>query len=331
VEAEAEGRVPTRAMLEGDIKRYIAIANEARRRWSRRRTTFRTISPPTRSHHRHLAGVLRGGGHRSRNGAGSSIRPVDRFIDNAGVQLYVEVRGNGPRHVLFAHGWISSRRMWYDVVGRVDPAAFTLHLLDFRGAGRSDRPDYGHDLEGYAGDLRAAIASIDAPVTVVAHSMGGKIAQYVALAPPENLEKLVLIAPGTPRAYTTSERHRQMALDAFGSRVRIERFQRAAIVRDVSRQALERIVDDALIAQREAWFGWYDHGRNRDFSDRVSGIKLPCLAVAGQRDPLVAPSRVKRDVAHAIPGCLFVTLRDAGHNLPIEAPAEVAAMIEHFV
>ncbi|MDE2573246.1 MAG: alpha/beta fold hydrolase, partial [bacterium] len=85
---------------------------------------------------------------------------MDRFIDNGGVQLCVESRGEGARHVLFVHGWISSRRMWYHLAELLDPAAFTLHLLDFRGAGRSDRPAQGHDLEGYASDLRAAIAAI---------------------------------------------------------------------------------------------------------------------------------------------------------------------------
>ncbi|TAM75013.1 alpha/beta hydrolase [bacterium] len=256
---------------------------------------------------------------------------MDRFIDNAGVKLHLEVLGSGPRHVLFAHGWISSRRMWYDLVERFDPAAFTLYLLDFRGAGRSDRPLEGHDLEGYASDLRAAITVVEAPVTVVAHSMGGKVAQYAAIDSPRNLAKLALITPGTARAYTASARHRQMALDAYGSRERIERFQRAAMVREVPAQTLERIVDDALIAQREAWFGWYDHGRNVDFAERLGEIALPSFAVAGERDPLVPPSRVKRDVAQRIPGCLFVTLREVGHNVPIEASAELAEMLVRFV
>jgi len=255
---------------------------------------------------------------------------VDRFIENAGVALCVETRGAGPRHLLFVHGWISSRRMWYDVAERLDPRAFTMHLLDFRGAGRSDRPSRGHDLDGYASDLRRAVESVDAPVTVVAHSMGGKVAQYVALAPPPNLARLLLVTPGSARAYTTSARHRALALEVFGARARIERFQLAAMAREVPPERLERIVDDALVAQREAWFGWYDHGRNLDFFDRVGTIAVPCLAVAAERDPLAPPSRVKRDVAQAIPGCLYAMLRGTGHNVPIEAPAELAEMVERF-
>jgi len=39
--------------------------------------------------------------------------PMLQFVENGGVQLCMERRGNGPRHVLFLHGWISARRMWY--------------------------------------------------------------------------------------------------------------------------------------------------------------------------------------------------------------------------
>jgi pimeloyl-ACP methyl ester carboxylesterase len=35
-------------------------------------------------------------------------------------------------------------------------------------------------------------------------------------------------------------------------------------------------------------------------------------------------------VAEAIAGCLFLTLRNAGHNLPVESPDEVAGIIERF-
>ncbi|MGZ3496802.1 MAG: alpha/beta fold hydrolase [Vulcanimicrobiaceae bacterium] len=255
---------------------------------------------------------------------------VHNFIEHDGVRLCLERRGAGPRHILLAHGWISARRMWYDVAKRLDPNAYTLHLLDFRGCGLSDRPMEGHDLEGYASDLRAALQSIDAPVTLVGHSMGGKISQYVATEHPANLERLILLAPGTARAVRLNEKHRQLSLEAFGNRRKIEAFQRAAMAREIPGVSLQRLVDDALVGQREAWFGWYDRGRSADFFDRLSRIGVPAIAVAGAKDPLAPPSRVKKDVSEAISGCLFMTLRNAGHNLPVETPDEVAGIIERF-
>lgn len=60
---------------------------------------------------------------------------IVRYLDNGGLSLALETRGTEPRVLLFLHGWISSRRMFYEVVERLDLQAFTVHLLDFRGAG----------------------------------------------------------------------------------------------------------------------------------------------------------------------------------------------------
>jgi pimeloyl-ACP methyl ester carboxylesterase len=252
------------------------------------------------------------------------------YIRNGDVSLALESRGNGATHLLFAHGWISSRRMWFDVAARLDLSRYTLHLLDFRGAGLSDRPSEGHDLEGYASDLRAALATIDAPVALVAHSMGGKIAQYVALTPPANLRRLVLVAPGSARAVPLDERHRALAERAFGSRERIARFQRGAMVRPIPEESFERIISDALVAQREAWFRWYDHGRTADFTDRLGEITLPVIVLGADKDPLAPPERLRRNVVEPIAGALSVTLRGVGHNIPVEAPDELVGLIDRF-
>lgn len=252
---------------------------------------------------------------------------IVRYIDNDGLALALETRGTGPRVLLFLHGWISSRRMFYEVVERLDLKAFTVHLLDFRGAGNSDRPTSGHDVAGYASDARAALEVIGGPVEMVAHSMGGKIAQFVALDPPAHLKRLVLVAPATAMRGRDSPDHRALAEAAFGSRVRIEQFQRAAMLREIAPDAMERLIDDALMAQREAWFAWYDRGRFEDFAERLGSITLPTFVVAGDRDPLAPVARVRRDVTNEIPGAVLVTLKLVGHNIPVERPAELAALL----
>jgi non-heme chloroperoxidase len=251
-----------------------------------------------------------------------------RFIDNGDIRLCLERQGTGARHVLFAHGWISSRRMWYDVVDHIDLAATTVHLLDFRGCGLSDRPIEGHDIEGYASDIRVALAAIDAPVTLVGHSMGGRVAQYVAADTPPNLTRAILVAPGSAKPIRVAPKRRELALAAYGSRVRIERFQRAAMAKTVPPEAMLRIVDDALLCQFEHWMDVFE--KAGDFAARLAAIDIPVLAIAGEKDPLAPPARVKRDVASAIAGSLMVVLRGCGHNLPIEAPAEIAAAILRF-
>jgi pimeloyl-ACP methyl ester carboxylesterase len=220
--------------------------------------------------------------------------------------------------------------MWYDVAERLDSQRFSLHLLDFRGCGLSDRPASGHHLEGYAGDALAVVRKIDAPVTIVAHSMGGRIAQYIATQHPPHVQKLILVAPGAAGGPRVSKPRANLALEAWGNRRRIEAFQRAAMGVTVDPQIMRRIVDDALIAQREAWFGDRDRPASIDFSSELRNIDMPVLCIAGAKDPLAPPTRVRPDVVQRIPGALFVTLRNAGHNLPIEAPAEIAGAVARF-
>jgi pimeloyl-ACP methyl ester carboxylesterase len=253
-----------------------------------------------------------------------------QFLKNGSIQLCCEVRGRGSRHVLFAHGWISSRRMWYDVVERLDHEQFTLHLFDFRGCGLSDRPRTPDDLTEYASDLRVMLYAIDAPVTLVGHSLGGRLAQYIATERPANLERLILVAPGSAKSLRITPKRRMQAIETYGSRERIEQFQRAAMYRDVAQEVMERIVDDALVASYEHWVGGEERGRI-DFSDRLVAIDVPTLAIAGNNDPLAPPSRVKREVSDAIHDALFVLLRDAGHNLPIETPDDIAEAVRRFV
>ena len=252
-------------------------------------------------------------------------------VERDGTDLWFERRGNGPQHLLFAHGWIGSRRMWDATIAKLDLTRYTAYRFDARGCGRSDRPVDGHTLEGYAADYEAILARIGAPVTVVAHSMGGRIAQYLAARAHPKIERMLLVAPGSARGSRGNGRHRELTLEAFGSRRRIAHFVSAAMRRSVDEATRDILVDDALIASREHWFGWYDAGRALDFRDELGAIAIPTLVLAGASDPLASLPRLRTDVADRIAGSIFVVLRDCGHNIPIEAPAELAGAIDRFV
>ncbi|MDH2908991.1 MAG: alpha/beta fold hydrolase [Candidatus Eremiobacteraeota bacterium] len=252
-------------------------------------------------------------------------------IERDGAGLWLERRGAGERHLLFAHGWISSRRMWDAAIAKLDLRRYTIYRFDARGCGRSDRPTDGHSLEGYAADYEAILAHIGVPVTVIAHSMGGRIAQYLAARAHPLIERMLLVAPGSARGSHGNQRHRDLALEAFGSRKRIARFVAGAMRRPIDEATREVLIDDALIASREHWFGWYDAGRALDFRDELGAIAVPTLVLAGASDPLASLPRLRTDVADRIAGSLFVVLRDCGHNVPIEAPAELAGAIDRFV
>lgn len=125
-------------------------------------------------------------------------------VKSGHAELIGEMHGQG-RTLVFLHAGVGDRRMWRAQVEALSPRARTV-TYDRRGFGDT-RP---HD-EPYAhtDDLLAVLQHVGAErATLVGCSQGGKIALDFALAHPERVEALVLIAPaigGAPAPETFPE------------------------------------------------------------------------------------------------------------------------------
>ena len=128
-----------------------------------------------------------------------------------------------PTTVVLLHGFAGTRRAWDPVVERLDRERYTPLAPDLRGHGaaRDARPV---SFEACVADVLAA-----APERFVlcGYSMGGRIAQHVALAAPERVERLVLVAT-TAGIADDAERAARRADDerlaAFADGATIEQF-----------------------------------------------------------------------------------------------------------
>lgn len=108
-----------------------------------------------------------------------------------GVNLYYEEEGVGPLLLLIS-GYTTDHSAW-DTVRQELAKHFHLYLLDNRGVGRSDSPDSPYTIEIMADDAKAFIEALHLHKPhVVAHSMGGAIAQTLAFKHPDLIGKLVL-------------------------------------------------------------------------------------------------------------------------------------------
>src|SRR5512133_3522604 len=108
--------------------------------------------------------------------------------------VFAEVAGEGPA-VALVHEGICDSRMWDREWEEWSPS-FRLLRLDLRGFGRSplEAGQFAH-----ARDVIAALEDHDlAPAVLVGVSLGGRVALEVALARPELVRALVLVAPGLP-------------------------------------------------------------------------------------------------------------------------------------
>lgn len=114
----------------------------------------------------------------------------------------VTVLGDGPRWMVFGHGFGCDQRMWR----RVAPHFASTHrvvLFDYVGSGQSDRGAwdsrrYG-SLDGYVDDVLEVCAALGVRSGVfVGHSVSGVIGLRASLRAPEAFERLALVAP-SPR------------------------------------------------------------------------------------------------------------------------------------
>lgn len=109
--------------------------------------------------------------------------------------LATEVRGSDGPVILFLHGLLGSHRYWDGVASHIEGAR--LVLPDLLGFGDSPKPRAAYSVAEHVSAIDAALrrAAGDAPAIVVGHSMGALLAVDYALAYPQRVRALVLVAP----------------------------------------------------------------------------------------------------------------------------------------
>lgn len=109
------------------------------------------------------------------------------------INLYYEVHGAGAPLVLIG-GLGTDLSEWESLIR---PLAEHRQVVAFdnRGAGRSDQPDQPYSIEQMAGDTAGLVRALGvARADVLGVSMGGRIALELALAHPEQVNRLVLVS-----------------------------------------------------------------------------------------------------------------------------------------
>ncbi len=243
------------------------------------------------------------------------------------VHIHYERRdADGPAVVLLM-GLSLSGKFWMDLPDRLAarPRPFSAITVDNRGTGRSDKPYGVYRMSALADDVARVLDDARlGSAFVVGVSLGGMIAQHVALRHPSRVRGLGLLAttPGLPHGRPPPpaslrkllglpfEKPGPMSRDALSLLIAEEDLPRAGeIFRGwAALMRTERTPRHAFFAQLAAAVG---HSTGR----RLGEIRCPAVVVTGDADVLIRP-RNSAVLASRIPSAELWTLPGVGHTIP---------------
>lgn len=246
-----------------------------------------------------------------------------------GISISYEVAGEGPPNLLCMHGWGGSGRYFDATIQQLDRARAVT--FDLRGHGHSDPAETGFTLDRIAADALAVAdaAGIDEFV-MLGYSMGAKFGQYLALVAPERVQGLILLA-GCPAGEIPLPA--ELTDDWFGREgdaARMIEIAETYSTNPIAPELLERFGEDAAKVRRPALVGSLDAACATSFADRLGEIAAPALVVGGLHDSLFTPDLMRDAVAEPLPRARLVLL-DAGHEIALELPRQLASLIEAFL
>ncbi len=267
--------------------------------------------------------------------------PVSRFVSGSPRLHYLEWNPRGAHTLLLLHGNSANAWWWRPMAEALSGANLRILALDLRGHGDSEwvRPSH-YSPADYADDLARLIPSADAEKAIaVGHSMGG----IAVLAFTAEYHPLVRGAAVIDVAITSGARRSR-----YLKRLRTiptvfypdfatakARFRLMPNEGAIAPELLAEIAGHSIVRttegrytmkfDRETFFG----GDGLDVAAAIAGVQLPLLLVRAERSRIMTADAAI-SACHANRMVELVTIPNAHHHLPLEAPGSLAQVIEQF-
>jgi pimeloyl-ACP methyl ester carboxylesterase len=249
-------------------------------------------------------------------------------------RIHHRVDGAGPPLTL-VHGVGARLESWDEVTERLK-SRFRVIRLDLRGHGRSGPIDGGCCLDDFAADVRSVWSRLGVASTHLAgFSLGGLVAQSLALSDPDRIDDLVILSAVAGR--TDDERAKVLdrlklvqtegiaaIVGAAEERWFTPEFRAAHPERVAARLAELQANDPKSYAAAYAVFATGDLG------SRVHLIRHRTLVATGEND-VGSNVRMARMMHERIPRSTLRILPRLRHSLLVEAPGQVADLILEFL
>jgi len=254
------------------------------------------------------------------------------------IELYYETVGSGIPLLLVA-GLASDAQSWQALTHYLTPHC-QLIMPDNRGVSRTTPLDAEISVQKIADDCVALIHHLGVrTVNVLGHSMGGMVAQDIAIRYPELVDALILEATVPANSMRNNALFADWAV-SFAAGMNRELwfrnifywifcarfFENEQAVRTAVRFSVEYQypIDPVAFGNQVKAIAAFNS------TELLSQIKAKTLVVAGKDDLLFSPDECAR-LAQAIPGAAFILMDGAAHSIHMEQPRKFADCVLDFL
>ncbi len=270
------------------------------------------------------------------------------FMDVGGTRLYYFAAGTrgGGDPVVFLHGFPGSSHGWRELTPLM-PDGRRLVVVDLMGCGRSDGPGgtfaRNGTIDEHAGLIRRLMDDLNIPrAAIVGHSLGGVIAQSIAVHHPDRISALALLSTPTfdawPRTLARLARTVRPLAGILGAPVLASFVHGSAIRGYTDRDSGRRSLDQTLVAypSRLGTPTLLAHlSALRDpgiaaLGARLGTIRVPTAVIWGADDPFL-PASLGERITAAIPNATLGVIPGARHFVAEDAPEQCATIIGHLL
>ncbi len=251
-----------------------------------------------------------------------------QMVTHANVELSTLALGpdDGAVTVLL-HGLVSGNMAaWYSTLALPLSITRRVVLYDLRGHGSSSIPSQGFALDHHVSDLSAVLeqrVGSQVQVDIIGHSLGALIGLHFALRYPERVRSLVLVdAPMPAKFWVAPSLLAANSRDGVAAWIDAQPHLSNGVTgrrRERLRQRVETLLfDTTLVSDVLAMEG--------ACAQAMAAFSAPVLLVYGRQSPCVSAGY---ELAQVLPKARL-SLLDAGHDVPIEAPHALRTEVEQF-
>jgi proline-specific peptidase len=258
------------------------------------------------------------------------------------VDLYYEIHGpSGAPPIVFIGGWASYLWVWF----RQIPAfkyRFRCIVFDNRGAGRSSKPDNQYTMEMFADDVVGLMEALHIESAhILGISMGGMIAQQIAISYPEKVRSLIIVSSnfGGPNAVPMPDKTMALLIAVPTETISKEQAREMRFRATFSSQFIKE--NRSVLEQIEKWMDEYPtplyaqvHQSSAvaafEAENELKQISIPTLILQGDSDIAMLPKNAEL-LANRISTSRLVLIEGGSHFSIIEKYSKFNNEVMSFI